>query len=683
MADNSNMVVSVSFPGLEKKSAPVRSLVNFMMENSSLYFKKSVAGGDGIFTVTDVNYDGPYAYLDLSGDWDDITRDVCVYGVLHRADDYSSTVNYCKFLSGCISPAEVLNPDGGDGGPEAWTGYENLIVSEVIPNTVNYSEDDSTLTISLIDDSGEQATLMDFSGTLHVWGPDRWYGTGLNAPVDDDYTFDHGVCTIENVSDYDEEEDTFHVFSLNTESRLIGNIRSKYKLYRDVNYYYANGPAQYDLYIKYNDDSNDKFKPIAKPSKAHAVSDDIYVEFNEPGEIGNNYRVVLHSNGSTGANNRVNISVYNNDSLVGTSDPWQMWYIPESYTWREVELDDSEFSSILKFKHADDGTSSLFFIDVTNDLPIELQLSGGADNGGAYDLTTDGLFAECNTVLLKANSNISVLENWVEDLVECDISDVKVTIDPLINKKTNEDESVTLDDSASTNGIMSVALHYNKKPEYDIQLRTTSFVIQSAIYDQETEEEIISHNDVFYKIGVCPLDGTEKSMNDIVELMSHGGLYMYVDYYDNWANVAFDSPTHLPYIASASPSTRTEVLDINKTIYSDSEYPIFEAAPKHMILPIVTGDYSSGGKEGTTLSNERLVGFAYFKLCNTDGTPYTVEAMREDIMYRIPESEDDYYNINNIALAFKTSMLNGGFTQSPEISNVRLYSGIGKIDDNW
>lgn len=677
MADNDNMIVSVSFPGLEKKSAPVRSLVNFMMENSSLYFKKSVTGDD-IFTVDHFDTDGSSVYLSLSGNWNDIVRDVFIYGTIHDSNN-DTDYTIAEPAYECSGSAEVQSPNEDD--PHNFTGWSNLIASNILRTNIEYNE--SSITISVVDNAEEEPQTIDFNGNLHVYG--NCYGESEEVMLfDDDYQFEHGICTIQTDATYSEGD--LHVFSLNVESRLIGNIRSKYKtIHQYYSYNNSKLTPEYDLYIKYNDDNNDKFKPVAKPSRAHAVSNGIYVEFNIPGEEGNNYKVVLHSNGSTGANNRVNISVYNNDSLVGTADPWQMWYIPNSYTWREVELNDSNsaFSSILKFEHANDDTGSLFFIDVTKDLPIEFQLSGGADDGGTYESTADGIFAECNTVLLKANSNISVLNNWGEDLVECSISDVNVTIDPLINKKTNEDESITPDDNAFTNGVMSIALNYDKKPKYDIQLRTTSFVIQSTDYDAETGEELsVSYSDVFYKVGVCPLDGTEKSMNDIVELMSHGWMFMGVDYYSNRASVAFESPTHLPYIASASHKIITEVVDLNNLINS------FEAAPKHMILPIVTGDYSSGGKEGASLSNERLIGFAYFKLCNTNGTQYTVEADREDIMYHRPESEDDYSNINHIALAFKTSMLNGGFTQFPTVSNANLYNDGGKIpidktDPTW
>lgn len=651
MADNGNMTVSVSFPGLEKKSEPIRSLISFMMENSSLYFKKNASGGDGIFTVESYDFDGPAVYLSLSGDWLDITRDIFVYGkVNYDSIEYS----IAQPVYECSGTAEVSCPDG-DLGPDPMTGWESLIASVMMPRAIEFNESSITITLldseAVIEDDPEEDVVispLEFNGTLHVYG-DFYSNDADPLSIDGEYEFTNGVCVINTDSEYNEGE--CYVFSTSTETSLTGTIRNRYTC------------GDSCLYIKYNDENNDKFKPIPKPiaAEAHDSITGLSVRAKHPGVAGNNYRVEFVSEGS-GSNLVVHVNIYNGDELVSTQTPYQ-FFILSQYTTITIYCQDIDDTSDLTF------SGSTAYVNV-NEFPITIQLAGGADDGNTSDTTSDGVTIDCNTVLCKANTNVTVGDfsnlyyGGEISAVDCELSDVDVTITPVINGKVNKDEtSIPLD--FNPKGYLSVPLNNGKKVEYSTQLRTTSFVVASSNYDEELDEwSQPEFTRVFYKVGICPLDGTTKSRDDLVELLKHGFLSVNSEYYMVSAALSVQSSSyHRPYICSPG---NDYIIDLDKYIENYEYYnEAVEMAPKTAILPIYDSPRSSGGKDDYEKVPE-LVGFAYLKLCNTNGTPYTIEADYDCVLEEVPEEGDELYT-STVYLAFKDSMLDGGFTQFPRV----------------
>lgn len=715
MADNVNMNVVVSFPGLEKKSAPVRSLVNFMMENSSLYFAKIIEGdNDHVFTVTGYNesYES-YAKLYLSGNWSETTKDVVVYGSLSKSDE--QPIKYCYPVSECTGEAEVLNPDGGDGNPSNWIGWNNLIASEMIPHAVNYSEQDSTVTIVLIDDSQEPVTVRDFNGTLHVFCCDVVSQTSQSPAIDGDYQFEHGSCTIEVDSNYNNGLDMF-VFSADVKTRVIGNVMNRY-LTMPTSYIGSEQQKMYNLYIQYNDKDNEKFEQIQKPAKARAESRDVgefVVRAKTPGEDGNKYRLVVDSVDDDGYK-EIELSLYYDNELIGIGVPNQHYYNDD----HEVQLancvlssqgkEDVLISSILEFDHLNGSTYTYYNFDVDADVyPIELQFSGGSEDGGKYDYLLDRFmipFADCNTVLCKANTNVTAGEistggyiiisnRMTEDSLDCAVGDVKAVITPMIDGKENTNENV-VPDNFNEYGLASVPLAHGKDLNYDVQLRTTSFTVAAWHIDENTgdiDEDDVTLTDVFYKVGVCPLDGTEKTRDDLVELIKHGIFTVCVGDYDFWPDVHFTSSSHhSPQIDSSyNAVSYNRVVDIDKIFNATDDFNSYEAVPKSIIFPVVKidGAYYGGGKIDPYFVGEiEVVGFAYFKLCNTNGTPYTVEADSEVVYDEHPDLSDQENApspTGQLNLAFKDRMLDSGYSRFPKVQ--RYISGEAlpyKPIDDW
>lgn len=704
MADNVNMNVVVSFPGLEKKSAPVRSLVNFMMENSSLYFVKIIEGdNDHVFTVTSYNDESyeSYAKLHLSGNWSKTTKDVVVYGSLKKSNE--QPIKYCYPVSECAGEAEVLNPDGGDGNPSNWAGWGNLIASEMIPHAVNYSEQDSTVTIVLIDDSQEPVTVRDFNGTLHVFCCDVVSQTSQSPAIDGDYQFEHGSCTIEVDSNYNNGLDMF-VFSADVKTRVVGNVMNRYLTMPD-SYISSERQKAYNLYIQYNDKDNEKFEQIQKPAKAHAESRDVgefVVRAKTPGEDGNTYRLVVNSVDNDGYK-EIELSLYYNYELIGTGIPNQHNYNGD----HEVQLancvlslqgkEDVLISSILEFDHLNGSTYTYYKFDVDADVyPIELQFSGGSEDGGKYDYLLDRFmipFADCNTVLCKANTSVTageistggyiiISDRITEDSLDCAIGDVKAVITPMIDGKENANENV-VPDNFNEYGLASVPLAHGKDLNYDVQLRTTSFTVAAWHIDENTgdiDEDDVTLTDVFYKVGVCPLDGTEKTRDDLIELIKHSVFTVCVGDYDYSANVYFTSSSpHSPQIGSSYNAGATLVIDIDKIFNTTDDFNSYEAVPKSIMFPIIKidGTYYGGGKIDPYFVGEKeVVGFAYFKLCNTNGTPYTVEADSEVVYDEHPDLSDQENApspTGQLNLAFNDRMLDSGYSRFPTIK--RYMSG--------
>lgn len=201
------------------------------------------------------------------------------------------------------------------------------------------------------------------------------------------------------------------------------------------------------------------------------------------------------------------------------------------------------------------------------------------------------------------------------------ISGIPVEITPLINNAENTDTSykpvmevVGQDDGGYDIYLASVRLNLPQGAQIDYQMRTSSFRIQDS-----NSSDV--HYDVFYKIGLCPIErmwdadlsnSSSNSLNTVSllkdYLMGNGDRYMVIC----WEEVY--EPSGYNYTIGIQED-REQLLDGSNSfaqeasLYSNHfNYPITNA-----IIPLYKKiNYY-----------DKLVGFAYIKLFNQDGTPFT------------------------------------------------------------
>ena len=150
----------------------------------------------------------------------------------------------------------------------------------------------------------------------------------------------------------------------------------------------------------------------------------------------------------------------------------------------------------------------------------------------------DGII-ESNTVLVPANTQLSIntvlpvssgygmipISTPIDDFIK-----IPVKITPTINGKVNYNENITPDifnimeeDSENENSeIMSngstviVPISSGSK-KYDFQLRTTSFIAVFNYLDKEHGPSYM-YKILYYKVGICPKDGSEDSLNKLLRM---------------------------------------------------------------------------------------------------------------------------------------------------------------------
>ena len=163
----------------------------------------------------------------------------------------------------------------------------------------------------------------------------------------------------------------------------------------------------------------------------------------------------------------------------------------------------------------------------------------------------------------------------------------------------------------------------NDENSIDYQLRTTSFVIK---YNDSNNES--TNVPVYYKIGICALDGTQKSTDILVneiktssmlteECIKSGehiipiiALSKYVHNNQNETT----QPKYYYCIGKSITNNKTSMIK-TRNIDLNMKYDSYISVPYNALLPITKVNESTSTKE--------LKGLMFLQLCNTDGTEIT------------------------------------------------------------
>ena len=155
----------------------------------------------------------------------------------------------------------------------------------------------------------------------------------------------------------------------------------------------------------------------------------------------------------------------------------------------------------------------------------------------------------------------------------------------------------------------------------DYQLRTTSFVIK---YNESTNVP------VYYKIGICALDGTQKSTDILVneiktssmlteEWIKSGEHIIPIIALSKYVHNSTNETTLPKYYYCIGKSITNNKTSMIKTrnIDLNMKYDSYISVPYNALVPITKVNESTSTKE--------LKGLMFLQLCNTDGTEITTD----------------------------------------------------------
>lgn len=432
------------------------------------------------------------------------------------------------------------------------------------------------------------------------------------------------------------------------------------------------------LYIKYTDPKNENFPQSERhglPSYAsYQYLNSWVATAATPGSNGNNYKFRLYEDSQAYFVVEVYEQVSENQfemissGRTTTSSVFITYNMYKANHINDIELSNGEdLSDYISFSVTDLNYSS-------TSLPIEFQLSGGSDDDGKdYDIINgyDGI-VDCNTVLCKANTKVdlasyihsgdkgylSKLENFVN---------IPVTITPKIGKAVNADPSVSLifEDDASA---AKFNLSSNKAGNYDTQLRTTSFTL--AIVNYESEQERL-RKDVFYKVGVCPLDGSEKTRDEIVRDLK----YHCFSSGKSSSGIPTGEPIDIsPKDGDSVAITVPSLFDLLSPMWQIPQYTLSSNLSGAAVF---NQDYNNFEDVPVSMCttlycNGEIAGLIYFRLYNEDGSLFTDEIDLENegiVIYTKEDKNADavLYTDGYLYLPLRDYNLDSGFIKTPII----------------
>lgn len=741
MAETKNMTVSVSFPGLDKKPAPIRSLANFIAENSSLYFRDK-GSSDGLeivdYYVNDSlwnNYDLLVLYIP-SGDYENNTS-VLVSGILTSSADSSVTLNVRETgfieriyevddptprytIQITLQDAESITHVKGD----SWVGFEGLNATLLLNQPTDKSELISLANqnnIELYEYEYELIPGADSPNTYRITLDDSFSNIKCYAsflivippPVD---TYDPAtILPITNAPFVTDNEcgfsipDTVSIESLivserpiivtpEKESSLSGTVRFDNMLIPYSMFYNeSNKPIfGYDISAKYASKSSSSRKPIAAHSESNEYVHGFTMEAARPGVDGNNLKVIF----GQGSGSDLVMSIYNGEINPEDEDENLVFYyylginegnknyedLNQIYTYYNDEP--VYITNFVKFKYtSDDGSWLVDHEGYVYHPAIVINFTGGAEDGGTVELDTmTNYVLDCDTSLTKVSSDICVRElantsnigfgyykekSHVQYELVFDVETINdfiklpISITPKIGNKVNTDSTVTPSSSLFNElNICSIPLASQSSLKYDIQLRTPTFTM--CEYDSDSESYTHAY-DVYYKVGVVPSDGTEKSRDKIIKNLRAQCLEF--DFDPNYWLSSQMPPLSICLLSARWQDPAYSLLPVThhnpKESYDDNWCAVYdlehfgpEWIPSTMCIPLINRTTS------------KFEGLVYFKLCNSkDGTPFTSD-ISTPFYIVMKQSESEVINpppYVYMYLSFTDEMLNGGFIKCNDI----------------
>lgn len=372
--------------------------------------------------------------------------------------------------------------------------------------------------------------------------------------------------------------------------------------------------------IKYDDPNNDKFIPIKRPTFASVTSkynsssseNGIYnltVTAAEPGPSGNGYSVRIIINSSAPYRE---IEVRKDGEAIsrGTLSSSmlekysaEMYYLSANDT-NSLRLNNGDsLTTYVKlsgggycyFKRAQTNYSAWFEVGPT---------AGGTEDSDEanYDISDWSSVLRCNTVLCKANSKLSLYDTYQEDIgfyrwyKNSNFNEMPVIISPTINSKPVDDETII--PQVFDEDSMAIIKLANNSYEYDTPLRTTTFTV--GIIEDDYYPRLLKSYDLYYKLGIFPMDGNSKTVDNILKYFRNQCLEL-SQTLNYW--LAF-SVGYAPWQSVKYKSDPFFVYDFTTCDRS--------AVPKSIVFPIYNVDDPS-----------KIAALVYMKLYGSDDKPFT------------------------------------------------------------
>ena len=394
------------------------------------------------------------------------------------------------------------------------------------------------------------------------------------------------------------------------------------------------------LVTKYEDKNNDKFLPVQiLDSYASCVStydtssntngvDGITIKASSPGEVGNGYsiRIILYNSGC-------DIELRKNDTVIGTvhSTCGSSDYIFDYNYSGKVKFwsHNANYKTLLNSNGTStghrlneyvtlSGVSNCYFKQLNYDNGNACCIDIGPTDGGSNELTDvpEGIhisdwsaILKCNTVLCKAKSYLGLYLGHMTDSdsfiwMNSDILNIPVTITPKVNNKINDDDTAI--PQVFDEDSMSIINLVNNKLEYSTQLRTSTFTI--AIVD--SNDNIKKYYDLHYKVGICPVDGSVKTRDHILEYLKRQCIFV-KNNYTTFTISSLAAPWQNPSYYFPNSYNSTDI-DDGFRVY-DCTLCEIAGIPKSIVIPI--GEYDSN-------NNISINAILYLKLYNSNGTVF-------------------------------------------------------------
>ena len=235
------------------------------------------------------------------------------------------------------------------------------------------------------------------------------------------------------------------------------------------------------------------------------------------------------------------------------------------------------------------------------------------------------------------NSNIAKQEPQKYDVLFAKVNEslnIPVTFDVYTSVKNPNDlipysefAKAALSSPNNVNPICKIRLASksitDENRDISYQLRTTPFVIK-----YNDSKHVLTNVPVYYKIGICALDGTQKSTDILVnelktssmlteEWVKSGENVIPIIALSKYVHNSTDEVTQHKYYYCIGKSITNNKTSMIKTRNLDFDTPhcSYISVPYNALVPITKVNESTSTKE--------LKGLMFLQLCNTDGTEIT------------------------------------------------------------
>ena len=358
----------------------------------------------------------------------------------------------------------------------------------------------------------------------------------------------------------------------------------------------------------------------------------------------------------------IKMSLYDGETLLGFTS-WQestSIYVSnlsemQLYT---CETNTKEMHYVHEYVHFFDFDDALDFSSLTNyESVIEMNFTDIEDNSNIllpkdYSVNNESPFYNYDSPIKKSSTSLKLFDRFKNVYVYAQSSDdnnivqqetqkydvlfakvnkalnIPVTFDVYTSVKNPNDlipysefAKSALSSQNNVNPICKIKLASKSNSDennINYQLRTTSFVIK---YNDNTNVQ------VYYKIGICALDGTQKSTDILVnelkassmlteELIKSGEHILPIIALSKYVTNTLETaqPEYYYCVGKSITNNKTSMIKM-RNIDLNMPHDSYISVPYNALVPITKVNESTSTKE--------LKGLMFLQLCNTDGTEIT------------------------------------------------------------